>query len=161
LQYLSTDWWHFMAPAVTSGKAAASKAPSQGKRTSSSSQLKLSLPGVKHPEPPPVPEPEPAEEHPALQALVESDMLKARQPKRSDRIQTATSVVFLLCRDGTVSAEVFAKHLNEPLYRVEGAVSKLTEHLNVDGYEVLRFNRQSRQVILDKAKLEQQFEVKL
>jgi len=155
------DWWHFMAPAVTSGKAAASKAPSQGKRTSSSSQLKLSLPGVKHAEPPPAPEPEPAEEHPALQALVESDMLKARQPKKTDRIQTATSVVFLLCRDGTVSAEVFAKHLNEPLYRVEGAVSKLTEHLNVDGYEVLRFNRQSRQVILDKAKLEQQFEVKL
>ena len=88
-------------------------------------------------------------------------MLKARQSKKADRIQTASSVVFLLCRGGTVSAEVFAKHINEPVYRVEGAVSKLTEILNVDGYEVLSFNRQSRQVILDQAKLEQQFEVKL
>lgn len=156
------DWWHFMLPASTpAGKGMGSKAPAQPKRTSSSSQLKLGLGEAQRSEPVPPPATEPAEEHPALRALVDCEMLKARQSKKADRIKTATAVVFLLCRDGTVSAEVFAKHLNEPLYRVEGAVSKLTEVLNVDGYEVLRFNRQSRQVILDKAKLEQQFEVTL
>ena len=86
------DWWHFVAPAATpAGKGSASKSPTQPKRTSSSGQLKLTLPGVQRPEPPlpPATAPEPTEEHPALQALVDSEMLKARQSKKADRIKTA------------------------------------------------------------------------
>ena len=45
--------------------------------------------------------------------------------------------------------------------RVSGFVSRLQEILNVDGYQVLRFDRQGQQVHLDLEKLAQQFEVKL
>lgn len=159
------DWWHFMAPAA----AQPAKPPSSrgsSKRPPSTSQLSLLklLPAEPVAAPPAASAASAAaaaDQHPAFNLLVNSEMLRARQPKKPEREQTARTVVFLLERGGTVSAELFAKQRDLHLFRVEGAVSNLTEILNVDGYEVLRFDRQNRQVVLDKAKLEQQFEVKL
>jgi hypothetical protein len=42
---------------------------------------------------------------------------------------------------------------------VGGLVSLLAELLNIDGYEVLTYDKQTRQVRLDRGKLFEQFEV--
>ena len=48
-----------------------------------------------------------------------------------------------------------------PHFRVGGFISKLQEVLNLDGYEVVRYDPAARQVHLDREKLAQLFEVKL
>jgi hypothetical protein len=70
-------------------------------------------------------------------------------------------VEFLLERRGVASGEAFAAGMNEHAWRVGGLVSKLQEVLNVEGYQVLRYDAAARQVYLDREKLAQQFEVAL
>jgi hypothetical protein len=62
---------------------------------------------------------------------------------------------------GVASAAAFAGELGEFASRVGGVVARLQEILNVDGYQVLRFDRQHQQVHLDLEKLAQQFDIQL
>lgn len=96
-----------------------------------------------------------------LPQLAGSAMLAARAPRKEDRVHVVRAVAFLLERSGVAPDTAFAQHLGEPVFRVGGAVSKLQEVLNVDGYEVLGYDRQHKQIFVDRAKLEQQFQVKL
>ena len=89
------------------------------------------------------------------------EMLRNIQKVKPEREKTVHTILYLLDRGGAVHEDVFAKYLDLPPYRVAGAVSRLTEILNVDGYDVVRLDRDSHQVRLDQVKLEQQFEVKL
>ncbi|MEZ4222310.1 MAG: BREX-2 system phosphatase PglZ [Polyangiaceae bacterium] len=89
------------------------------------------------------------------------EMLKARAPSRAQREKVVRAVEFLRERAGVASAQAFAKEMSEFDYRIDGLISGLQEVLNVEGYAVLRFERNTHQVHLDMEKLEQQFEVKL
>ena len=66
-----------------------------------------------------------------------------------------------LLRDRSLSGRdaAFATELGEFVSRVQGVVSLLQEILNVDGYQVLRYDRQGQQVHLDLEKLAQQFDI--
>jgi len=157
------DWWHFaVRPAVEISRTP--KPPSTGKkRTKGALEGQLGIPQVAPdvvPAAPPVPKAPPALEGP-LAAFAECAMLKARAPKAELRERAVRAVELLLSRGGALAAEVFAQHLDVLPFRVEGYVRGLQEVLNVDGYAVLRFDSRTRQVFLDKPKLEQQFEVKL
>ncbi len=90
-----------------------------------------------------------------------SDVLKAHVASAKDREHVAKAVEVLLERQGATSAQAFAAAMQELPFRVSGLVSKLQEVLNLDGYEVLRFDPVNRQVFLDREKLAQLFEVKL
>jgi hypothetical protein len=94
-------------------------------------------------------------------AFASSEVLKARAQQPATRQQVVEAVDVLLAREGVMSAEAFGAAVGVLLYRVGGLISKLQEVLNVDGYEVIRFDATSRQVHLDRAKLAQLFEVKL
>jgi hypothetical protein len=96
-----------------------------------------------------------------LPALWNSEMLKVRTADAVMKVKTVVAVHFLLQRPGGAPASAFASHLEEAPFRIGGLISKLQEILNVDGYEILRFDRTNQQVFLDKPKLEQQFQIKL
>ena len=90
-----------------------------------------------------------------------SELLQARATTRKLRDQVVRAVDFLASRSGVASAEAFAGAMGERLFRVGGLVSRLQEVLNVDGYQVIRYDHVGKQVHLDRDKLEQQFEVSL
>jgi hypothetical protein len=69
------------------------------------------------------------------------------------------AVDFLLSRHGIADASAFAAAMETFPLRVGGLVSLLAELLNIDGYEVLTYDKQTRQVRLDRGKLFEQFEV--
>ncbi len=86
-------------------------------------------------------------------------MLAARVAGAAQRAEVVRAVDLLLAKQGSTSAKVFAAEMQIMLYRVGGFISKLQEVLNVDGYEVLRFEPRTQEVRLDVGKLEQLFEV--
>ena len=117
----------------------------------------LPLPAVAPPEPPVA---VPANRAAAPDsALARSELLKARSPRAAEREQVLAAVAFLRARNGVASAAAFAQELGDSPSRAGGVVAKLQEVLNLDGYEMLRFDRQNQQVHLDVAKLVQQFEL--
>ncbi|HWA24378.1 MAG TPA: BREX-2 system phosphatase PglZ [Lacunisphaera sp.] len=155
------DWWHFaVRPAVEVARTP-TPPPVKKKRAPSDAQLGLPLPG----QPPPSPAPPVRAEPTALPGPIlkfgDSEMLKARAPIATERDYVTRAVALLLSRGGALAAEVFAQHMEMLPFRVEGYVRRFQEILNVDGYAVLRFDTGTRQIFLDKVKLEQQFEVKL
>jgi hypothetical protein len=157
------DWWHFaVRPAVEVSRTP--KPPPVGtKRPKGVLEGQLGLPQLAPTVLPPIPVAHAvalAVEGP-LVGFAECEMLKARAPKAALREQVVRAVELLLSRGGALAAEVFAQHLDVLPFRVEGYVRGLQEVLNVDGYAVLRLETRTRQVFLDKPKLEQQFEVKL
>ncbi len=157
------DWWHFaVRPAVEIPRSP--KPPPVAKRKGKAPlEGQLGLPQVAPdvaPVAPPLAPAAPNREGP-IALFAACDMLKARAPKAAQREDVVRAVDLLLARGGALAAEVFAQHLGVLPFRVEGYVRGLQEVLNVDGYAVLRFDSRTRQVFLEKAKLEQQFEVKL
>jgi hypothetical protein len=150
------DWWHFAARAAVEVPRTP-RPPSVGKRRGKSvPDAQLGFPELSvEPTPPVAPLEAP------LAAFAGCEMLKARAPKAAQRNEVVRAVQLLLSRGSALAAEVFAQHLNVLPFRVEGYVRGLQEVLNVDGYAVLRFDSKTRQVFLEKSKLEQQFEVKL
>lgn len=147
-------WWNFDVvggPGIVEPAERRAKRPKQPER-----QLPL-LTGFPTP-PPPVEAPR---KQPVTSPLTDSDLLKARAPKQADRERVIAAVEFLRARNGVADAAAFAAELGEFAARVSGLVSRLQEVLNVDGYQVLRFERQTKQVHLDVEKLAQQFEIAL
>jgi len=157
------DWWHFAVRAPVEISRTPKPPSATKKRPRGVLEGQLGLPQVAPDVAPVVTALTvtlPALEGP-IAAFAACEMLKARAPKSSQREDVVRAVELLLARGGALAAEVFAQHLNVLPFRVEGYVRGLQEVLNVDGYAVLRFDNRARQVFLEKAKLEQQFEVKL
>ncbi|MFW5876495.1 MAG: BREX-2 system phosphatase PglZ [Myxococcota bacterium] len=96
-----------------------------------------------------------------LSAFASSDVLAAQAPKKRDREAVVRVVEFLLARGGVASKEQFASGLEILEFRVDTFVAKFQEVLNVDGYQVLRYDPTAKQVHLDRGKLAQLFEVEL
>jgi hypothetical protein len=60
---------------------------------------------------------------------------------------------------GILTPAALAQALAIPPLRLDGLIAKLQRLLNLDGYEVLRHDRQRDVVELDLAKLKRQFEL--
>jgi hypothetical protein len=105
-----------------------------------------------------------AEEEPEQrpgQGFEESAVLRARTRDAAERKRVAQAVRFLKSRNGIASDDAFASAMGTLAYRVGGLISRLQEVLNLDGYQVLRYDRETHQVYLDRDKLMEQFEVAL
>lgn len=94
-------------------------------------------------------------------ALEDNDVLAARATSVARRRQVITAVELLRDRDFVMSASAFAAGLGEPTWRVGQVVSVLQEALNVEGYQVLEYDRTGQQIRLHREMLETQFGVKL
>tara|TARA_R110002096_G_scaffold44524_1_gene119658 strand:- start:12588 stop:15365 length:2778 start_codon:yes stop_codon:yes gene_type:complete len=154
------SWWHFDVGRVLGAKA--SEAAPSGRKGKGKKPVKsqLSLPQMGAPK---VEEAEVAVagDEAGLSAFAQCEMLKLKTKKKSERDEVAKVVDFLLARNGIAEAAAFANAMAMSERRVRGLVSKLQEVLNVDGYQVIRYEAQSRQVRLDREVLAQQFEVEL
>ncbi len=149
-------WWNFDLGGELTAAAIAPDIKPRRQKAPSSDQLQL--PQLVRPEPPVSAPVVPAPR--VVSAFARSEILEARVS--SDRRQAVIDAVeFLLARNGIADAAAFATAMKTFPARVGGLVSMLQEFLNVDGYQVLSYDRQEKQVRLDKGKLAEQFEVTL
>lgn len=158
---VAPSWWFFdvgeagpAEPAVVEDRP---KKPRKGGKRPPEAQEFLPTFTPPAPPPPAVAPPPAGVDSP----LASSELFTARAPDPKARQQALRAVDFLRARKGVASAAAFASELGEFVARVGGVVARLQEILNVDGYQVLRFDRQGQQVILDLEKLAQQFDVSL
>jgi len=64
-------------------------------------------------------------------------------------------------RGGTAVKQALAQELGMPPFRVDGLIQKVSRTLNVDGYEVISFDRVSDTVSLNMGLLRTQFDLKI
>jgi hypothetical protein len=153
-------WWHFDVQVEPPADVDGAVEPRPNRKRRPANENQMTLPTIPAP-------PEPAQQPATVKGratvdspLSRSEVLAARVPKAADRERVIGAVEFLRQRNGVAAAAAFAQEMNEFVGRIAGLVSKLQEVLNVDGYQVLRFDRQNQQVHLDLQKLAQQFEVR-
>jgi len=63
-------------------------------------------------------------------------------------------------RGGSIMKAPLAQALGVPLFRIDGLVQNISRILNVDGYEVLSFERTTETISLNTNLLKTQFEIK-
>jgi hypothetical protein len=145
-------WWHFD---VSENVVVVVEEPKPTKKPGVVATPQLDL--IVAPPPPTVVKAAPVPPSP----FAKSEVLKAQPTSAADRQKVVDAVDVLIARQCVMSAAAFAAAMQELPFRIGGLVAKLQEQLNLDGYEVLRFDPVSRQVHLDRAKLAQLFEVEL
>lgn len=159
---IAPSWWFFdvgdasavdkVAPAANDGGDKKPRRTSRRPPSSNQVVMPTFTPPLELPAIPPTPTESP---------LARSELFLARATDARARQQALQAVEFLRLRKGVASAAAFAGELGEFVARVGGVVAKLQEILNVDGYQVVRFDRPNQQVHLDLEKLAQQFDVPL
>lgn len=160
------DWWSMSLPEERN-LVRDEPAPRPKKKATLADSKQVELPGI-------APTAEPPEEGPPsrspasvikpeelLADLYNSEMLKARANTVELRKKVVAAVHFLLVRSNAAPSAAFAAHAGVPGFQASSYVGILQGVLNLDGYEVLRFDRASQQVFLDPEKLKQQFDVEL
>lgn len=154
------SWWFFDVGEPEAAEAASDDRPKKPRKpTKKPAELQQFLPTFV---PPPPPEPVVVVAATAKASPLESsELFLARTSDARTRAQALRAVEFLRARRGVAGSAAFAAELGEFAARVQGVVAKLQEILNVDGYQVLRYDRQNQQVLLDLEKLAQQFDVEL
>ncbi len=95
----------------------------------------------------------------APSAFAQSNVLNDVVTDAAFRKELVRAVEFLLAQNGVATDAAFAAEMNVVARRVGGLVAKLQEALNLDGYDVLRYDADSRHVHLDAGKLRLLFEV--
>lgn len=148
-------WWHFDVREA-SVEVAPEPSPEPKKKPE---DRQLGLPAIAPPKPKPRSVPPRRSAPPS--AFAASEVLAAHVPNPQRRQEVVRAVDLLLARQGMMSESAFGAELGVLAFRVRGYVTTLTEVLNLDGYEVVRFDPSARQVYLDVEKLAQLFEVKL
>jgi len=63
-------------------------------------------------------------------------------------------------RGGSIMKSSLAQALGVPLFRIDGLVQNISRILNVDGYEVISFERTTETIALNSSLLKTQFEIK-
>lgn len=164
-------WWHYADWARSTsavGQAAVPVAPSPPTKKPKVSEKQLSL--IPEETPPAVVASAKAPEArgavaatmpPSDSAFARCELLKLQAPKKELRDTVVRAVDLLVDRGGAMTGAAFAREFQQLERRLAGFVVKLQEVLNIEGYPVLRYDPQNNQLHLDKALLEQQFEVKL
>lgn len=163
------DWWSLTLPEEET-LVRNEPAPKPKRNAKAQSAQQVGLPGIspertESEEAPP--QARSSDEAPApksellLPELYNSEMLKARAGTADLRKKVVAAVHFLLARSNAAPSTAFAAHAGVPGFQASSYVGILQGVLNLDGYEVLRFDRASQQVFLDPEKLKQQFDVNL
>ncbi len=98
-----------------------------------------------------------------FEAFLESDLFE-QQRKAVGRLAPPPELVALAlevlhAEGGTLTEAAFAARVKKPSSRVPGMIRQLQRILNIEGYEVLRYDTDQNRVQLDVALLRQQFEL--
>jgi hypothetical protein len=151
-------WWHFEVTRFRIVESVPRRAPAVRKETP---EPQLALLDLLPPHPAPAGKVVPVEPDrtPVAVALEKNALLKAQVPDAGRRKKVLDAVDYLIRHDNVASEKSFAEAMREPVRRVGGLVSLISESLNLDGYEVLSHDAANRQVSLNVAALKSQFEV--
>lgn len=144
---LVPSWWHFEVTAPVVEAPPPVKPTGRKPKPKDERQLDLI---AKKPEPVQV----------ADSGLSGSPVLKAQIPDAAHRKEAVRALEFLLARNGRASADAFGAAMGVVPRRVGGLVSKLQEAVNLDGYELIKFESETRQVILEVEAMRLQFGLK-
>lgn len=154
---LPPSWWSYGTPVGTVQPAAPAPAPPVTKQ--------LTLLPEKTPTPIPPPRKKSSRQLAAASPFARSMILAALVPDVERRSEIIKAVDFLIARKGEAAASAFAGEMGKLPRQAAGFVDELRTTLNVDGFQVLRFDRASAQsvlgdrVILDRNLLETVFEI--
>lgn len=85
------------------------------------------------------------------------EMLGRAAPKQE---HVAAVLQALALHHGSLLEATLAKAIGEPVFRLQGMLARLSRLLNVDGYEVLSLDRESKTVRLNEVLLFTQFDLK-
>jgi hypothetical protein len=159
-QFPEPDWWRLALPQIPSTKTVE---PEPAKAPKPQPQLALPIPDAT----PPAPTKRASVKPPAptLPALIEqlkkSAGFKAHIKGRpQERIDTALRVLAVLVAAGDrIPVAELARAIGIPTFQVAGIVAQASEILNADQYAILTHDRAGQQVVLDRAKLLQVFEL--
>ena len=166
LQGLSVpDWWTLSLP-EDQEILRTEQAPKRKRKGKDILEGQTALPGIQPAAPAPEASPPSSRRKEPIAAdllpeFYECEMLKARASSAAERRKVVQAVHFLHQRGNAAPSEAFASHLGIPGFQASSYVGKLQGVLNLDGFEVLRFDRTHKQVFLNVETLEQQFDVKL
>jgi hypothetical protein len=98
-----------------------------------------------------------------IDALLESkiylEQLKLAVRGGPQREVITTLITTIDARGGSIMKPSLAQALGVPLFRVDGLVQNISRILNVDGYEVLSFDRSTETITLNTKLLKTQFEI--
>jgi hypothetical protein len=96
-----------------------------------------------------------------LKRLVQSPTYQAQRQmvrKFAPEDEVVTRVLeVLLSQDGSMTPAALARRIGQPPARLDGLIAKVQRLLNVEGYDVLRLDRQRELVELDVPMLKRQF----
>lgn len=104
-------------------------------------------------------EPPFAPTQPLTRQLASALVFAARVPDQARRLQVLRAVDYLVQRREPAPAIAFAAAMHIAARNVSGFVSHLAEDLNADGYAVIEFDSIGRQVLLNRERLRQGFEL--
>jgi len=145
------DWWHLE---VTPPAQRAKRKPDQP----GPAVQQMSIPGCPTEEPAvqsvtaaPMPD--------VVEALRESKVFRshAQDRQEADVEKVLGWLAVLVEAGGTVPAAEFARKCQERPHRVNGLVARMGLILNIDGYDVVKHDVASKQVVLNRSRLEQQY----
>lgn len=158
------DWWSLSLPEEQ--KIIRNEHTPRKRRSKGVADTQTALPGMGTPVAAPEslpPSSRRISQHPVelLPQLYECEMLKARASSAAERKKVVQAVYFLRQRGNAAPSDAFASHMGIPSFQASSYVGKLQGVLNLDGFEVLRFDRAHKQVFLHVETLEQQFDIKL
>ena len=91
-------------------------------------------------------------------AVYESQKRLARKGSPEDDL-VLRSIAELIAQGDSMTPALFAKRIDMPRLRLDGFIARLQRLLNVDGYEVLSYDRQKDLVQLEVDLLKKQFEL--
>jgi hypothetical protein len=94
-----------------------------------------------------------------LQSKVYLEQLKLAVRGAPPREVITTLITTIDARGGSIMKPALAQALGVPLFRVDGLVQNISRILNVDGYEILSFDRNAETITLNAKLLKAQFEI--
>ena len=98
-----------------------------------------------------------------IDALLESkiylEQLKLAVRGGPQREMMTTLIKAIDARGGSIMKPSLAQTLGVPLFRIDGLIQNISRILNVDGYEVLGFDRSTETISLNIKLLKTQFEI--
>ena len=159
------DWWSLSLPEEQK-VIRTEQTPQRKRKPKEVADTQTALPGMELAVAPPEvspPSSRASTQQPAdlLPQLYECEMLKARATSAAERKKVVQAVHFLRQRGGSAASDAFASHMGIPGFQASSYVGKLQGVLNLDGFEVLRFDRTHKRVFLNVEILEQQFDIQL
>jgi hypothetical protein len=154
-------WWRFDAAPLEVVETPAPVPVTRPKKASKPQGELFASPLPSPQAPVAAPSAAPRPRHALADKLAKTTLFKAQAEGRSvEKVQLALEHLSLLLDAGAqMSVDDFARRANVPVFRASGPILDLQSLLNIEGYQVVEYDRMGKQVRLNRQMLLQTFEL--